>query len=241
MIAEQLRAATSGQGGVALIEGPAGIGKSRLLEEAVRLAAGCGVPVLHHHSPEHLQLVPLTSLRALIDGPLTPPPPGAMDGRLWLIDQVRGSLEDRVASSPLVVAIDDLESADELTRLAVPRLAAQLSSYPLLWLLATRPGRHSDHPESGRPDRLSVRLEELSETIRIDLGPLAGAEVGELMADVLGAVPTPELLTAGGWAGGNPLLVVELAEWLREQGAVNVSGVGPVSCRSGCPTVCRPC
>ena len=69
-----------------------------------------------------------------------------------------------------------------------------------------------------------MRLEELPETIRIDLGPLAGTEVGELMADVLGAAPTPDLLTAGEWAGGNPLLVVELAEWLREQGAVDISG-----------------
>ena len=45
-LAELVDAAIRAEGGMALIEGQAGVGKTRLLQEARRLAESSGVPVL---------------------------------------------------------------------------------------------------------------------------------------------------------------------------------------------------
>ncbi|WP_158715981.1 helix-turn-helix transcriptional regulator [Streptomyces sp. NRRL B-24720] len=58
---------------------------------------------------------------------------------------------------------------------------------------------------------------------RIELGRLSEAASTELAADVMGAAPDPKLAAMISGAGGNPLLIVELVQGLREEGSVEIS------------------
>ncbi|MGG7377489.1 hypothetical protein ACQ7B2_01390, partial [Escherichia coli] len=58
--------------------------------------------------------------------------------------------------------------------------------------------------------------------IRVILEPLGERAVAEIIADVLGAPPCPELLTLTGATGGNPFMLVELLRGLRDEGAVAI-------------------
>ncbi|MDX6410147.1 MAG: hypothetical protein QOE13_3218, partial [Gaiellaceae bacterium] len=58
VIGAQVRAVAQGRGGVLMIEGPPGIGKSRLLTEVMALADKAGVRTLFGEAFEYQQTVP---------------------------------------------------------------------------------------------------------------------------------------------------------------------------------------
>jgi hypothetical protein len=62
VIGALVEALVQGHGGALIIEGPPGIGKSRLLTEAITLADGCGVRTLLGEAFEYQQTVPFFSL-----------------------------------------------------------------------------------------------------------------------------------------------------------------------------------
>src|SRR5262245_35072586 len=62
VIGELVAAVAQGRGGVLVIEGPPGIGKSRLLTEVMALAGNSGVRALFGEAFEYQQTVPFFSL-----------------------------------------------------------------------------------------------------------------------------------------------------------------------------------
>src|ERR1700758_4874486 len=62
VIGALVAAVAQGRGGVLVIEGPPGIGKSRLLIEVMALADKCGVRTLFGEAFEYQQTVPFFSL-----------------------------------------------------------------------------------------------------------------------------------------------------------------------------------
>src|ERR1700741_3798581 len=62
LIGALVTAVAQGRGGVLVIEGPPGIGKSRLLTEVLALADKCGVRPLFGEAFEYQQTVPFFSL-----------------------------------------------------------------------------------------------------------------------------------------------------------------------------------
>jgi hypothetical protein len=58
--------------------------------------------------------------------------------------------------------------------------------------------------------------------VRLPLGPLPTKAVSEMTADRLDAQADPSLLRLAGHSGGNPFLLVELLDGLREEGLVRV-------------------
>jgi predicted ATPase len=215
LLEEHFRAAGDGRGGVALIEGPAGIGKSRLLTEAVATAADQGMAVAIASPGEPDQLAPLALLFRVAGQSVRSPPTAVVDAALWRLEQLRFGLEERTVRSSLVLALDDLHLADLATLLAVETLAIELASYPLLWLLAGR----RDRP--GSPvDRLFASLRDNLDAARIQLQPLPAEAVSAVIGDVLGAKPDAGILRLAEGANGNPLLVVELVQGLRDDGAI---------------------
>ncbi|GHE26512.1 hypothetical protein GCM10017673_30430 [Streptosporangium violaceochromogenes] len=215
-----LKAVTGGAGGgVVLVEGEPGMGKSLLLAEAAGAATARGAAVACGRADELGRLMPLgpllTALRESPSAALTrstfPDGPGLL---MWLAEQVRTSLERRTGRGPLLVTLDDLQWADPATLMALRTLPGRLADRPLMWLLARRtvPG-HND----------AARLFDLLEgegAVRITLGPLGEDVVAEVTADTLGAAPGEELTTLTAQAGGTPCLLVELLTGLREEGAV---------------------
>ncbi|MFD0732822.1 helix-turn-helix transcriptional regulator [Planotetraspora mira] len=224
-VARALRAAAEGRGGVLLVEGQMGMGKSRLLHEAAEVAEHTGFAVLRGTADELSQMMPLMPLisalgespHALLTGMAVS---DVLDLRLLMTEQLRSRLEGRAAQGPVLVTLDDLHWADSTTMLALRTLAADLASYPLVWMLALARGSGDDPP---RLDRLFEALERDGAT-PVRLGPLTDDAVAQIVEDVLQASPGPDVLALSGATGGNPFLLVELLGKINEEGAVQIDG-----------------
>ncbi|HEV7755626.1 MAG TPA: AAA family ATPase [Mycobacteriales bacterium] len=223
-VAELLRAAEAGRGGTLLVEGGSGTGKSLLLGAAGAGAEAMGFGLAAACADELGELSPLSSLfAALEDTPAAPAVapgefPDLLDLRLWRVEQLRARLQARAADHPLLVTLDDLHWADPTSLTALWTLRWQLGSYPVAWILA----RDADR-RGAAVARLFAVLER-DGARRVELGPLAEPAVLALVARLLGAAPDAALRGLCQGAGGNPRLLVELVEGLREEGALRVVG-----------------
>jgi DNA-binding NarL/FixJ family response regulator len=122
--------------------------------------------------------------------------------------------EAAAARLPVLVAVDDLHRADARSLAVLERLATARRPFPLamagtLRLGPERPWLRSFMAVAQRLDALVVRL-----------GPLDGACVAALVAEVLGARAGESLLSHVAGAGGNPLYVRELVRALAAEGAL---------------------
>ncbi|HXL42178.1 MAG TPA: AAA family ATPase [Actinomycetota bacterium] len=223
-LASLLDALRAGRGGAVVVEGPAGIGKSRLLAEAARMAHEAGMLVAAGRADEMEALVPLAPLlSALAAGP-SPilrreelralERPG--DQRFWLLEELAELLEVRSRDTPVLITIDDVEWADPATIWAVQSLSERLASSPAGWVLAARP----DVSAAGA-NRLLDRLAAAG-AARIELAPLDPPDVKALAAGVTGGTPDSGLTSFLDGAGGNPLLALVLLQALVADDAIRV-------------------
>ncbi|GAA4632461.1 hypothetical protein GCM10023196_066010 [Actinoallomurus vinaceus] len=204
-----------------LVEGGHGIGKSRLIEEAVEAAAAMGFMIARGAAEEWRRVVPLAPLMsALGETPQTllgsNRPADGVDLRLRLVEGLQARLEERAGRCSFLLTLDDLHWADPTTLLALRALIPELASYPMVWILSRTTGQDDHQVES-----LYEVLERDGAT-RTVLGALEQGAVAEIVTDVLGAPPSPELLTLVDGAGGNPFLLVELLDGLRDERAIEV-------------------
>src|ERR1700685_221409 len=162
-IGELLDRVRSGSGAVLLIEGAAGMGKSRLLAEGEKMAHRLGIPVgmgAAEPSESVAELAPL--LRALFDGPRPlldraglSNLPAAPEQRYWRIENLQSLLEHAAMAGPLLVFLDDLQWADSGSVAARRALPPRLASVPIGWVLAMRP--------DGYPEYLRHAIESLTD------------------------------------------------------------------------------
>ncbi|MGW3773875.1 ATP-binding protein [Actinomadura verrucosospora] len=198
---------------VMLVEGEPGIGRTRLLEEAARIAAEEGFSVVDPDTaPELRRPADLESLLSVLDEP-GPPSPSA-GGQDRSAERLRVALERRARSTSLLVVLDDLDWADPETLLALRTLPSRLASSPVWWILARRTGSGG-----AEPDRLFSRLKARG-AVLFQLRPLPDEAVFELVTATLGACPEADLRVLADKAGGNPLLLLELMNGLLEEGCV---------------------
>jgi len=222
VIRELLRQAERGSGGVVLVEGEPGIGKSLLLRDADDQAAGRGFSLVAGTADPLAHATPLFTLRAALHEPLTGLaaghhcPDGPSAAYQWLAE-LRSRLELRAASAPLLVCLDDLHCESEATLAALRSLQRDLRGQPVAWLLA-----RSSTVRCGADHLFS--LLERDGAVRITLGPLAEDAVLMMLTDAFGAPPGPGLAALARDAAGIPSLVAELIRGLRENHAVDVSG-----------------
>jgi DNA-binding CsgD family transcriptional regulator/predicted ATPase len=213
-----------GAGGCLVVEGPAGIGKSRVLAEATGWSARLGVTVAAGRATELDRVAPLTTLLTSLSGC----EPAVLreaeltglaereDGRFWLVDRLAALIEAYSSGRPLLISLDDVQWADELTTLALRVLVPALGSAPVLWLLARRrlPARS---PAQRAVDTL------VADGARVlPLRPLPDPAVAELCAAALGASPGASLLALAGGVGGNPFLLERLLTTLRNGGRLRI-------------------
>lgn len=235
LVRAALDAVTRGNGDCVVIEGPAGIGKSRMLAEAAARADELGLTVAEGRATELDRIAPFSTLLTALSDCV--PPVLDKDGlaslrdhadsRFWLIDRLGGVLESYSNARPLVVLLDDVQWSDELTALTLRVLVPALRSSPLLWLLARRPLPVRSAPQ----DAFDWLIADGARRLR--LKPLSDHAVAELCSRTIGAVPRDSLLELIAGSGGNPFLLESLLTSLRdgnrvriENGAATVSGTG---------------
>ncbi|GAA0954612.1 LuxR family transcriptional regulator [Actinocorallia libanotica] len=219
-LADGLAALVRGRGGVVVVEGPPGSGRTRLLAEVHARAVADGLPCLRGSAALDRLAVPFGPLlEALCAGPaplLDASEPRLVrpaDLRSWTLQEARARLAGAAARGPLVICLDDVQWCDSATLAALPELLADLADAPILWVLSVGPP----------PVAVGARVEALCRgRDRIVLGPLADRAVAELAADLLGAEPGLAVLRMAGRAQGTPRLLVELLRGLAEEGRITV-------------------
>jgi DNA-binding NarL/FixJ family response regulator len=221
----QLAAVRSGQGGITVVTGLAGMGKSALLAEAQSMAAGQGTRVFRGAGDPTGQIVPLGPLLEALtsaNDPVVEPTvlrdlSQSPDQRFWLLREMQESLERAAMRVPLLVVVDDVQWADPATLIALGTLPRHLLPHPILWLLAVRSG------ELEPAVRAALTRLEAADAIKLTLNPLDENAIGLVAADLLGAAPDPALLTVLAGVRGQPFLLTELLRGLRDEKLIQIA------------------
>ncbi|TJZ58744.1 hypothetical protein FCH28_00790 [Streptomyces piniterrae] len=251
-LASLVEEAEGGGQALALIEGPAGVGKSALLAAAARYAGGRGLTVLQASCCPLEQTIPFGVVRQLLEPPLDAATPGerasllagAADIARPVFEQQnseRGD-DDRIdADAPEVpfsqlhglylVAVRMAERTP-LLLLVDDAHRADLRSRQWLTYLARRlrGSRVSlavavRTGESAADDELTAQLAAHPGCRRLWPGPLSPTAAAPCLHTAVGAEPAPEVAELYGRAtGGNPYLLRTLADDLARSG---VPATGP--------------
>ena len=253
---QALRAARQGRGQVVRVTGEAGIGKSRLVAEVAADAAAQGVQVLAGRAYETEQILPFrpwvaalrsgSALVQLLTGPtgsgpgraelarLFPelgrreaPPTITGESHLRLFELIDDLIAELARSQPLLLVLEDLQWADDMTLRLVPFVARRLADRPVL-LLGT--ARDEELPETPAVAQLCSELDPLThvETLPLPgLSPAATAALVRALAPSGTAAPRLAEVAARVWAlsGGNPFVIVETMRALGEGRPLDAVGL----------------
>ena len=222
LIRAELERLSDGAEAVLIVEGAAGMGKSRLLAEVSTIARSLGIRVGSSAADPSETVVELAVLlAALFDGaePLLDDSGltalhAHPEQRFWLLRDLQQLLERAALESPLLISIDDAHWADGGTAAAIRTLPMRLVGLPIAWVIALRPPRESTP--------LVHALEKLRQNgaRTIVLGPLDENAIAQLATDVLAAQPDQSILEQLTEADGNPFLVVETLLGLQEENRI---------------------
>lgn len=210
--------AEAGRGRTVLIDGEAGIGKSRLLERFTELVQGYPGQLLEGACVPFLQTVPyapvLKIVEALTTGPALAPSRVSNSllpdptRRSQFFHQVGDGLAAAAAEAPVAIMVEDLHWADEATADLLLFLARGIKRLPVLLVLTRRSDELS---RAGRLDAALAELERGGHAERIRLTPLDRRQTVDLLTGLLDEVPPPEAVRRiASRADGNPFFVEEL-------------------------------
>ncbi|MFG2937449.1 BTAD domain-containing putative transcriptional regulator [Streptomyces sp. NPDC048282] len=223
-------------GGLVLVTGEAGAGKSAFLERSAAALRQAGWRVVVGRCPEYEGAPPAWAwvealgalarevppqrpdeLAVLLREPESTRAPSrdeATAGRFRMHRAFAAWLRAAASGAPLAVLLDDLHRADAET-LALVEAAAAVTGVPLLLVAGYRPAEVGEH--------LLKSLAQLAPTAprRIALGGLPPQDTATLVAAVCGTPVDAATVTAlAERTGGNPFYVLESARLLADEGAL---------------------
>jgi DNA-binding CsgD family transcriptional regulator len=231
--------AAAGRGGVVVLEGPAGIGKTALVRREGDHAREQGLRVLRATGSELETGFPFGVARQLLEGTLDDVTgeerAQLLSGPARLAGQVLGSAARFSAQTadlqaavhalcrlttnltrhhPLLISVDDAHWADLTSLQFLHYLARRVQDNSIALLVATRP----NDPVTGPPPLNALLAVDGMRLLRPR--PLSAPAVAELARRALGAEPAPEFVDSCADAtGGNAFLVTELLRKLADAGA----------------------
>jgi class 3 adenylate cyclase/DNA-binding CsgD family transcriptional regulator len=252
-----IHAAREGLGRVVAIEGRAGMGKTRLVAEARRLADTAGIETLLARGAELEQEFAYSVVRQLFEPlmvALNPEErgdvlsgPAALAERLFVDDELTGAAAGDVSFGvlhglywlaanvalrrPTAIVIDDLHWADAPSLRWLVYLARRIEGLPLLVVAGLRP------PEQSQETELLTELVSDPAAMVVRPTALGSDSVAAIALSEFGVEPEREFVQACHMAtGGNPLFVRALLDALHGEGlaptaqnARRVAEIGPES------------
>lgn len=222
-----------GQGSVVWVEGESGIGKSALVIQALAEARDPAWDIRWGAAGPLSERLPLRvmqdclGVRPRSDDPRRSRVAAVLrDGRLGLlaggdtptagIEELLALVDKLCADAPVVIAIDDLQWADDASLIVFHELAALVGELPLLLIATCRPA-----PRRADVRELRAAVEHRGAAM-VGLGPLPESDVASLVTKLLGAPPGNTLRRLTAQASGNPLYLRELISALVQDQEVRV-------------------
>jgi DNA-binding SARP family transcriptional activator len=251
--------ARAGHGHVAAVVGEAGIGKSRLVAEVAGEALAAGAHLLVGRCYESDQILPLgpwveacrsaelirdarlladlrpvwraelTRLLPELDAAGLPSPSGS---DLRLFESIAYLVEQLAARRPLVIVLEDLHWADEMSVRLLRFISRRSSGWRALLLVTAQEEELADAP-AARWGMLELSSE--SHAVVMPLAPLTPAETLRLIQSLRRGGPDAEAIAGleqQVWTAseGNPFVVLETVRAI-EEGAVLPNAAMPLSQR----------
>jgi DNA-binding CsgD family transcriptional regulator len=250
-IDQRLREAVAGRGSLLLLEGPAGIGKTRLVVAAGRHGRELGLTTLSARCSELERDFAYGLVRQLFEAPLAAAPPpeqaellAGAAGHAAPLFGVAAAHEDTAGAlldpsfailhglywlcanlgrrSPLLLCVDDVHWADQASLRFLHYLGRRLEELPVAVVAAARPAQ----PDDGSPLLAALAVGPPAEVIV--LAPLSDQAVAELVRLGLGADVEPAFAAAcHRVTGGVPFLVHELIRAIGEAGIEPTASASP--------------
>src|SRR5262245_588747 len=193
-----------------VLHGPAGVGKTRLAEEALRLAERSGRRVERAVGHTATQEIPLGALAHLLPADLTTDLGIGDDERSRRFHAARVELRRLAGDDRLVLLVDDLDLLDD-TSVAV--LLPLVVSRTVFLVGTVRTGR--------TPSSQLAVLQRDGHLVRMEIGPLEPDEVRALLHRALdGPVSDAAGAELARLSGGNLQVLTELVRGARERGVL---------------------
>ena len=234
-----LRELSEGRASALVIEGEAGIGKTRLVQSLVDQARARGVVAFCGEAHPFERTRPFGVVAAALDlnrrsadprkaaiGALLAgqgaegSPPAGGDLQYHVVEEIVDVVERTCIDRAVLLVIDDVHWADSASLVAISSVARQLPLSPVLIVVTARPSPLSAEAVQLLDDLVAVGAH------TVQLRPLTADDLAALACHELGAPPGPALTGLLAKAGGNPLWAVAILRSLADEGLLRPAGDG---------------